>query len=86
MIYEREQSVSSFRSQPEESSSITMEAPPAWATPQPPPPPSAEEHEQQLFSKYSTLDEPVLETILRDVRAVGDKLRVVMLPLDYSSQ
>jgi protein YIPF6 len=32
------------------------------------------------------LDEPVLETILRDVRAVHEKLKVVMMPLDYSAQ
>jgi protein YIPF6 len=72
-----------------------MEAPPAWADPsnrvqqqqQPKGPAmmSASEHEQQLFSKYSTLDEPVLDTILRDVRAVGDKLRVVLMPLDHST-
>jgi len=61
-----------------------MEAAPSWATPQPPPQTSVEQHEQELFSKYSTLDEPVLETILRDVRAVGDKLKVVMMPLDRS--
>ena len=34
---------------------------------------------------YSTLDEPVMETIMRDVRAVGAKLRVVMLPLDRNA-
>ena len=66
----------------------TMEAAPSWAT-QPPPQQqqtttSVEQHEQALFSKYSTLDEPVLETILRDVRAVGDKLKVVIMPLDRS--
>lgn len=63
-----------------------MEAPPAWATaaPEQQPVVSVEQHEQQLFSKYSTLDEPVSETILRDVRAVADKLKVVMMPLDRS--
>ena len=30
----------------------------------------------------STLDEPVMETIMRDVRAVGVKLKVVLLPMD----
>eukprot|EP00545_Synedropsis_sp_CCMP1620_P005730 CAMPEP_0119012790 /NCGR_PEP_ID=MMETSP1176-20130426/7596_1 /TAXON_ID=265551 /ORGANISM="Synedropsis recta cf, Strain CCMP1620" /LENGTH=240 /DNA_ID=CAMNT_0006965817 /DNA_START=58 /DNA_END=777 /DNA_ORIENTATION=+ len=35
-----------------------------------------------LLAPYSTLDEPVIETIMRDVRAVGTKLKVVMLPLD----
>lgn len=56
--------------------------PPAWANPLPPSPPSVEQHESELFAPYSTLDEPVMETILRDVRAVGAKLRVVMRPLD----
>jgi protein YIPF6 len=66
---------------------IIMEAPPTWATQAPPPSiTTVQEHEQQLFSKYSTLDEPVLETILRDVRAVHEKLKVVMMPLDYSTQ
>lgn len=66
-----------------------MEAPPAWATATTSKPPpqhqSVEQHEQELFAKYSTLDEPVLETIMRDVRAVADKLRIVLQPLDYSS-
>lgn len=65
-----------------------MEAAPAWAAPpapSAPAPTSVEQHEQELFSKYSTLDEPVAETILRDVRAVGDKLRVVLMPLDRSA-
>jgi len=35
-----------------------------------------------LFRPYSTLDEPVRETILRDLRAVGAKLQVIMRPLD----
>ena len=39
-------------------------------------------HEEALFQPYSTLDEPVRETILRDVRAVVAKLKIVMLPLD----
>mmetsp|Transcript_41 Transcript_41/g.77 ORF Transcript_41/g.77 Transcript_41/m.77 type:complete len:265 (+) Transcript_41:34-828(+) len=37
-----------------------------------------------LLQPYSTLDEPVRETIMRDVRAVSDKLRVVILPLDIT--
>ena len=41
-----------------------------------------EDLDDTLLAPYSTLDEPVLETIMRDVRAVGQKLRVVMLPLD----
>jgi hypothetical protein len=43
---------------------------------------SANAHQEALFQPYSTLDEPVLETIMRDVRAVVSKLKVVMLPLD----
>ena len=43
---------------------------------------SATAHEEALFQPYSTLDEPVMETIMRDVRAVASKLKVVMLPLD----
>eukprot|EP00542_Grammatophora_oceanica_P013555 CAMPEP_0194047642 /NCGR_PEP_ID=MMETSP0009_2-20130614/25091_1 /TAXON_ID=210454 /ORGANISM="Grammatophora oceanica, Strain CCMP 410" /LENGTH=240 /DNA_ID=CAMNT_0038693311 /DNA_START=25 /DNA_END=744 /DNA_ORIENTATION=- len=35
-----------------------------------------------LMEPYSTLEEPVMETIMRDVRAVVSKLKVVMLPLD----
>ena len=35
-----------------------------------------------LLEPYSTLEEPVLDTIMRDVRAVHAKLKVVMLPLD----
>eukprot|EP00586_Coscinodiscus_wailesii_P020090 CAMPEP_0172495104 /NCGR_PEP_ID=MMETSP1066-20121228/64144_1 /TAXON_ID=671091 /ORGANISM="Coscinodiscus wailesii, Strain CCMP2513" /LENGTH=199 /DNA_ID=CAMNT_0013266575 /DNA_START=187 /DNA_END=783 /DNA_ORIENTATION=+ len=35
-----------------------------------------------LTKPVCTLDEPVSETIMRDVRAVASKLRVVMLPLD----
>ena len=38
-----------------------------------------------LLEPFSTLDEPVLETIMRDVRAVGSKLKVVMLPLDRNA-
>lgn len=45
----------------------------------------ADQHEQELFAKYSTLDEPVLTTIMRDVMAVSAKLRIVLQPLDYSS-
>jgi hypothetical protein len=43
---------------------------------------AANAHEEALFQPYSTLDEPVMETIMRDVRAVVSKLKVVMLPLD----
>jgi protein YIPF6 len=48
-------------------------------------PPSAEDHESELFRPYSTLDEPVSETIMRDVRAVASKLRIVLSPLNQSS-
>ena len=43
---------------------------------------NANVHQDALFAPYSTLDEPVMETIMRDVRAVVAKLKVVMLPLD----
>mmetsp|Transcript_13330 Transcript_13330/g.15283 ORF Transcript_13330/g.15283 Transcript_13330/m.15283 type:complete len:252 (+) Transcript_13330:81-836(+) len=46
---------------------------------------SDEEVNNVLLEPYSTLDEPVLETILRDIRAVGLKLRIVMLPLDKNT-
>ena len=36
----------------------------------------------ELLAPVSTLDEPVMETIMRDVRAVGAKLRAVLIPLD----
>ena len=38
-----------------------------------------------LLEPYSTLDEPISETILRDCRAVGRNLRIVLLPLDQYS-
>lgn len=72
-----------------------MEAPPAWANPSrasalpapdASPPLDAAQHEQALFAKYSTLEEPVMETIMRDVRAVGQKLRIVLQPIEHSSQ
>jgi protein YIPF6 len=63
---------------------------PAWANPAPSnlhqrssasssqPVTTVEQHELELFHKhYSTLDEPVKETILRDVRAVASKLRLI---------
>ncbi len=34
-----------------------------------------------LTQPYSTLDEPVRETIMRDVRSVASKIQVVLLPL-----
>lgn len=36
----------------------------------------------ELLPPVSTLDEPVMETIMRDVRAVGVKLKAVLIPLD----
>jgi len=42
----------------------------------------AEDPMAMLSKPVCTLDEPVRETIMRDVRAVGSKLLVVMLPLD----
>ncbi len=36
----------------------------------------------ELLAPVSTLDEPVMETIMRDVRAVGAKLKCVLIPLD----
>jgi hypothetical protein len=38
--------------------------------------------QDEFFAPLSTLDEPVRETIMRDVRAVGSKLKVVLLPMD----
>jgi hypothetical protein len=59
---------------------------PAWANPNGRPSPPIEISDDQamneLLEPFSTLDEPVVETIMRDVRAVGSKLRIVMLPLD----
>ena len=61
---------------------------PAWANPNPPSPQSKQDTGNMgndlLLEPYSTLEEPVLETIMRDVRAVHAKLKVVMLPLDRS--
>ena len=42
------------------------------------------EHESEFFAPMSTLDEPVRETIMRDVRSVGSKLKVVLLPMERS--
>lgn len=42
-------------------------------------------NDNPLLEPFSTLDEPVTETILRDVRAVAQKLRIVLLPLDRYS-
>ncbi len=39
------------------------------------------EEAQLRIGAVTTLDEPVSETILRDVRQITDKLKVVLLPL-----
>jgi hypothetical protein len=44
-----------------------------------------QQHEEELFGAYSTLDEPVMETIMRDVHAVASKLKIVLQPLDRSA-
>lgn len=43
-----------------------------------------EDHEAAIFSDktYSTLNEPVRETIMRDIQAVIDKLKIVLKPMD----
>jgi len=38
-----------------------------------------------LLQPVSTLDEPVIDTIMRDVKSVYAKLKVVLLPLDRST-
>jgi hypothetical protein len=65
--------------------SQSLQTAPQWAQPLPPQPAAAasvDDHMAGLFRPYSTLDEPVSETIMRDVRAVYAKLQVVMRPLD----
>jgi hypothetical protein len=63
---------------------------PQWANPQGVQSPTtvrmdgAGQDEQEFFAPLSTLDEPVKETIMRDVRSVGSKLKVVLLPMDRS--
>jgi hypothetical protein len=55
---------------------------PQWANPEPNRIEATAQDEQQFFAPLSTIDEPVRETIMRDVRAVASKLKVVMLPMD----
>ena len=44
-------------------------------------------HQDQLkFGTTTTLDEPVSETIMRDLNQVGEKLKVVLTPLGRESQ
>lgn len=69
--------------------SFSSAASPTWANTSGPLRPSVEDHTgasgtgmDELLQPVSTLDEPVKETIMRDVRAVGAKLRAVLIPLD----
>jgi hypothetical protein len=66
--------------------SFSSSSGPAWANPDIPVPQSSQNTgdigNDMLLEPYSTLEEPVLDTIMRDVRAVHAKLKVVMLPLD----
>ncbi len=68
--------------------SSSSAASPTWANTSGPLRPSVEDHTgggtgmDELLQPVSTLDEPVKETIMRDVRAVGAKLRAVLIPLD----
>ena len=59
---------------------------PQWANPNgnTPSQQQQQQQEQEFFAPLSTLDEPVKETIMRDVRSVGSKLKVVLLPMDRS--
>mmetsp|Transcript_15772 Transcript_15772/g.21676 ORF Transcript_15772/g.21676 Transcript_15772/m.21676 type:complete len:196 (+) Transcript_15772:23-610(+) len=44
-------------------------------------------HQDQLkYGTVTTLDEPVIDTIMRDLNQVRDKLKVVLLPLGKESQ
>eukprot|EP00535_Pseudo-nitzschia_heimii_P003530 CAMPEP_0197185692 /NCGR_PEP_ID=MMETSP1423-20130617/12447_1 /TAXON_ID=476441 /ORGANISM="Pseudo-nitzschia heimii, Strain UNC1101" /LENGTH=254 /DNA_ID=CAMNT_0042636825 /DNA_START=158 /DNA_END=922 /DNA_ORIENTATION=- len=45
---------------------------------------TVQQHESEFFAPLSTLDEPVKETIMRDVRSVVSKLKVVLLPMERS--
>jgi hypothetical protein len=38
------------------------------------------------LAQTTTLDEPVMTTIMRDLNQVGDKLKVVLLPLGKDAQ
>ncbi|KAL7531490.1 hypothetical protein ACHAXR_004075, partial [Thalassiosira sp. AJA248-18] len=75
------------------SSSSSAATAPAWTnTSAPNRPTPIEDHRgtssssstgmDELLAPVSTLDEPVGETIMRDVRAVGAKLKAVLIPLD----
>ena len=47
-------------------------------------PTTSQQHEEEFFAPLSTLDEPVIDTVMRDVRSVGSKLKVVLLPMERS--
>jgi hypothetical protein len=61
---------------------------PQWANPTPNSAPGTtvdpSQQESEFFAPLSTLDEPVRETIMRDVRSVASKLKVVLLPMERS--
>lgn len=64
---------------------MSQEGGPQWANPDGNPAmvqTNESSAEEEFFAPLSTLDEPVMETIMRDVRAVASKLKVVMLPID----
>ena len=56
---------------------------PQWANPDPNRQ-TATIQEEEFFAPLSTLDEPVMETIMRDVRGVVAKLKIVLAPMDRS--
>lgn len=62
---------------------MSSNASPQWANPDGKPSTvNVSQQESEFFAPLSTLDEPVRETIMRDVRSVASKLRVVLLPMD----
>lgn len=44
------------------------------------------QEEQLRMGTVTTLDEPISETIMRDVRQITDKLKVVLLPLTKDNE
>lgn len=44
------------------------------------------QEEQLRMGTVTTLDEPIYETIMRDVRQISDKLKVVLLPLTKDNE
>ena len=66
-------------------------SPPSWSNPNLQDAPVEELHTKPqlnetgddfLSKPFGTLDEPVMETIMRDARSVATKLKTVLLPLD----